>query len=57
MLDFCMVEEGGSEAHGALLRRLAELKAAEGKDRKRKKKASFRQEKRLNYYSGWSPKQ
>ncbi len=45
-----------SEDHSALLARLAQLKSEEEKNKKKKKKAVMRQEKRLQYYSGWSPK-
>lgn len=52
-----MVENGASEAHKALLASLERLKTEEEKKNKgKKKKLVMRSEKRLQYYSGWTPK-
>jgi len=51
-----MVENEPSEDHNALLAVLGRLRAEEEKGKKKKKQLSIRKEKRLQYYSGWSPK-
>ncbi len=56
MLYFLMVENDVSQEHKAVLAVLDRLKSEEEKNKKKKKKVAIRQEKRLQYYSGWTPK-
>jgi len=56
MLYFGMVEKEPSEEHNTVLAVLERLRSEDEKGKKKKKQPSIRKEKRLQYYSGWSPK-
>ena len=55
-LSFGMGEKESSDAHKVVLAVLDRLKSEEENHKKKKKQPSIRKEKRLQYYSGWSPK-